>query len=1257
MPDLSRIERAQLQSWADRVSAGSEFPRLVRRLILETSTEVVGLSFPAGEGVAAGDWDGSVRSGAATEFIPGGLSVWELSVRKDVGTKADEDYEKRTATPDGSPTTEATYVAAALRPWTKRARWARDRSKEGHWAEVRAFGLDDIEMWLEDAPVTSAWFADLLELGPFGMRAVETWWRRWAAATSPPLPHDLLLAGRDNLIESLKGIISGPASVTTIAAPSVEEIEAFLAAFAISLPEEDGGVLARMAFVDQVSTWRALEGSDRPLILVPTTEEVRKEIGGGSPHHILVPVLAGAGADQELPPVDPGTAGEAFKGTGVVDDERAEELSYLARRSLLAVRRNLAVSPALLSPAWAKSPADRTTRGALLSGRWNDAVPGDRAVIEKLTALDGEDLREALDALAAAEDPLVGILNHSWALTSPFDAWLQLRGELRDGDLKRLEETVRTVLLEFDPALSMAPEDRWKAGLEGKKSAYSPALRLGLAESILLLAINGEQVSGGRGADCAAYLVHVLGEEANKDSTGALWASIAPLLPRLAEAAPDAFLESLREATAGASPVIAPLFADPKDQSALFTAGSPHTHLLWALETLAWSDEHLGATVDALARLAEIDPGGSLSNRPAASLARIFCPWHPENKADNSRRLTVIDALRERHPAVAWKLMLSMLPESTAHHFPTAKPTYRGWVPPREQVTYAEYFELVGGIAERLAEDAGASAERWAKLITEGRDLPPGGREMIRAGISARIEEFDANTRGELWEALRAFIANHREYADADWALGEEELKVYDELLVRLSPTGASERLRYLFDEHHPGLTSSGLEDLGSFESELENRRAAAVDEIEAEGGVEAVLKLARGSQLPGTVGWAAAAGTKDRHDATMLPLLGSEDPTDQTIAGAFFSKRLLDDGWEVLGEEPLDPAVTARLLLAGRDPQEAWKIAEERGAEVEAAYWSEFSPYGLGADFPHLGFAARKLFDAGRPAAGLRLIGLYLRKDAVEDHLVPLIAGALDALLAGWEQDTGTGQLEGLDTYDFAQLFKFLEAHVDVIGNQRLGQLEWGYLGALGFEPFAPTLFRALADDPAFFVVVVSAVYKPASADRAEPHEAEQRIAENGYRLLSSWHRLPGTTEDGDLDEKALLEWSEKARELLTAADRLEAGESQIGAILAYAPSDPDGTWPVEAVRNVLEALDSRLIEDGMRTEKYNSRGVVSKSLDAGGESEHELAEEFQRSADAFRDRWPRSAAVLRNLADSYRRDARRGDEEAEERRHGFHR
>jgi hypothetical protein len=824
-------------------------------------------------------------------------------------------------------------------------------SDEGRWAEVRAYGIDKIEAWLEGAPVTTAWMADLLGLEPFGLRAADSWWRHWASSTAPPMPPGLLLAGRGEIVDDLKERLSGPATIITILAAGVEEVEAFLGALVVSLADEAGGTLARTAFVDQVPTWRALEDSGQPLILVPTSEDVRKEIGGDSRHHLLVPVAAGAIADLKLPPIDPAEARGLLGEIDGMDGDRAEELAFLARRNLLALRRSIAIKPALHSPAWAGPAAGRIIRGALLAGRWNDAVPGDLKVVEELAETSGADLREALDALAAAEDPILGRVERAWALTSPYDPWLQLAEQLRDEDLGRLEKAVRTVLLERDPALSLAPEDRWRAGLEGKSSAYSPALRHGLADSILLLAINGEKVAGGRGAACASYLVNALGEEANQDTTGALWSSLAPQLPQLAEAAPHGFLEALRTAMTGDPPVIANLFADPKDQDALFTAGSPHTYLLWALEKLAWSEEHFGETVDALARLAEIDPGGRLSNRPSVSLARIFCPWHPDNSVDNARRLTVIDACRARHSTVAWHLMLSMLPDSMAHHMATAQPSYRDWVPPREQVSYAEYFELIGAVAERLAEDAGASAQRWSKLITEGKDLPPEERGMIRDGISAQVENLDAGGRDELWGALRAFLANHREYADADWALAEDELEEYDALLSRLSPTRAVERLRYLFDEHHPGLTSSGLDDLRSFEADLEKRRAAAVGEVEAEGGVEAVLDLARRSEFPGTVGWAIALDTMDRHRTVMLDLLGSEDSTEVTIAGAYFSKRLLDDGWSVLGEEPLDSMVTGRLLLAGRDLPEAWKIAEAHGDAVENAYWSEFQPYGLSSN------------------------------------------------------------------------------------------------------------------------------------------------------------------------------------------------------------------------------------------------------------------------------------------------------------------
>ena len=88
-------DRQMLKDWANRIDARSEFPRFLRRLILETTPGVVHLGMPAGEGVSSSGWDGTVTSSMTTAWVPQGESRWELSVEKSVGTKADKDFENR----------------------------------------------------------------------------------------------------------------------------------------------------------------------------------------------------------------------------------------------------------------------------------------------------------------------------------------------------------------------------------------------------------------------------------------------------------------------------------------------------------------------------------------------------------------------------------------------------------------------------------------------------------------------------------------------------------------------------------------------------------------------------------------------------------------------------------------------------------------------------------------------------------------------------------------------------------------------------------------------------------------------------------------------------------------------------------------------------------------------------------------------------------------------------------------------------------
>jgi uncharacterized membrane-anchored protein YhcB (DUF1043 family) len=57
---------------------------------------------------------------------------------------------------------------------------------------------------------------------------------------------------------------------------------------------------------------------------------------------------------------------------------------------------------------------------------------------------------------------------------------------------------------------------------------------------------------------------------------------------------------------------------------------------------------------------------------------------------------------------------------------------------------------------------------------------------------------------------------------------------------------------------------------------------------------------------------------------------------------------------------------------------------------------------------------------------------------------------------------------------------------------------------------------------------------------------------------------------------------------------------------------------------------------------------------LDGGGQ-ELELAAKYREQSEQLADQWPRTAAVLRGLAESYERVARHYEEDAERRRKGF--
>lgn len=83
--------------------------------------------------------------------------------------------------------------------------------------------------------------------------------------------------------------------------------------------------------------------------------------------------------------------------------------------------------------------------------------------------------------------------------------------------------------------------------------------------------------------------------------------------------------------------------------------------------------------------------------------------------------------------------------------------------------------------------------------------------------------------------------------------------------------------------------------------------------------------------------------------------------------------------------------------------------------------------------------------------------------------------------------------------------------------------------------------------------------------------------------------------------------------------------------------------------MRDIIDDIANPHLESGFYCQVFNNRGVTSRGLTDGGAQERALAERYERDAVQVADAWPRTASVLRGIAQDYRRHAEREDRSAD--------
>lgn len=807
------VQTEEIIEWASRYEAAAVLPELVRRLLLATvHVEHVEqfelLEIRTGAGVRLPGYDGIVAARAASPFCPQGVSAWELSTESDPKKKASRDIRKREkSSPAPIVPADATYVVVTARRFRDKHRWVNEQLRRGTWRGVKVIDADDLSMWLGQCPAVAHWFmAEQLGRPVFGWRDVRSWRRRWEQRTAPPLPGELVLIDRAPQIAELKrwleGLEGAPGSVLRVRAEHRDEACLFIAV-AVTVGVDEGArdsssawwssIAARTLVVETKDAWQVASILDTsvPLILIPAFSEF--DPGERSARHAtVVPVdpSQGVASSMEIRIDEPLPWREMIEPLSqLFSSDEADRRARDSAGRLSTLQRSM---KGLGAPAWVSDQPRADLVAMVLMGAWEPKRPGDRDVA-KAFGVDPTELESLCVELTKVAEPPITREGRGWRWVSHADAWRVLceKRSLSESELDRFREAAKIVLGEDDPKYELPKDERWYALARGKALKCSDMLRVGVAESLVRLALADSQLTASYHEPKGGPLVEsVVGESLGPHWVR--WASLSELLPVLAEAAPSAFLKALEASLDREDGAARLLHEEPKNA----LGHAPHTELLWALEILAWEATLMPRVANTLAELAERDPGGNFSNRPERSLRALFDLFAPQTLAEEPARREQLEVLAkdERRSRTSWTMMLGLLQTAKGGGgLPQShRPGFRPWPVPTEPIlpTWTSVHERAEHVLRFVLDAAGCDPMRWVELLADRYDLRLPERladDMLEQLIERAVRIRDP--KATVWRALRQRLdAAHRFKADTERPQRVERLRLAFDALMPSDP-------------------------------------------------------------------------------------------------------------------------------------------------------------------------------------------------------------------------------------------------------------------------------------------------------------------------------------------------------------------------------------------------------------------------------------------------------------------------------------
>ena len=1269
------IKARDIEAWATRnIPARSRFAVLLRTLVHSTGRGITRIDFPGNDDAERPGWDGQLEATEGTPWIPAGTSGWEFGTNEDPKAKAEGDYAKSTKAVTKKDRAAITFVFVTPRAWPGKNDWSALKRAKREWCDVRAYDASDLEQWIEQSTAAQVWFAHEVGRETHGVRTLSQCWTDWANVAEPPLPGSLFTLAIEGAKQTLLSrLAQAPDEPIVVMADSTDEALAFVAQFFETVDDPKVAELRdRVLVFDEPGTAKKLAQGTPKFVAVVHSRAVERDVATLAQTVKCIVVYprnaANVGAHVVLEPLSYEHFSTPLGAAGYSRDE-ITRLDNESGRSLTVLRRRLAKTPAIRLPEWASDAATASSLVSfLLVGAWNATRTADQTVLALLAGDEPYDsVERRCQLLTQLNDPPMWSAGHYRGVASKIDALFAVAGTVTRADLERFFTIAHIVLGEDDPKLDLPDGEQWAAAIHGKSREFSGTLRRSIAETLVLLSVHGCHLFFNRlGFDCEVAARNLVRDLLTPLKTRLLEANDNDL-SAYAEAAPDEFLsiieEDLRQPTPETYGLLRPA------GSGLFGGGCPRTGLLWALEGLSWSATTMPRAAFVLAQLSQIEINDNWVNRPINSLEAIFRAWMPQTAASHDARLRVMEQLSTRFPRAAWKVCTDQLTSGHRHGGYSHKPKWRndghGYGEPLP--TWGPIMAFVRDMVEMaLHWKQGYTTDMIGDLVNCLPGFAPEHRECVWAIVEKWAVGISDADRAVVREQIRKRLLSRRakrQANDEDYVALTASAK---RACAALEPSDVLQKHEWLFRSHWVEESADELADDGHDYQRREERvaglRADALREVQGARGPAGVVELADLGDAHYVVGYLYAERVleKDAIAGAIRTALVDERPNKANTTRLFIAglingrsdprdrQALLDQLGSELPEEDF-----LRVLLAAPFRRETWRRIDMLSERAKQTYWSAVFPDWVRDEEEEAAEAIERLIVAKRPRAAFQSAHYNLKKFDPE-----LLFRLMTAIAKDSEEPEGHFRLQ---QHYIEEAFERINDSTALTLEEKAG-LEYLHIDPLakphvrGGKYGIPNLAKYVAVHPELYVQAIVYAYRRKDNDTDPPEfsvPAEQvtHFAQQGYKLLSGIETVPGRDEQGQLRTENLRVWVKAVRDACEALGRLEIADLMIGELLAHAPSDTDGAWPPEPVRDVLEEAHSDAMMRGVHTGQFNARGAHWRG--DGGSQEREIADKYRAWAGALQYSHPYVASkLLLALVRTYEHDARREDTDANVRR-----